>query len=240
MPQTTVRCEHRSETGRQCQRRTAHASLLCTVHDPAYWAHAPIALLPSIPREVKYAAEVCQLSTCGAKLQEPRHHNARYCNRDHQRKAFLLKQDAKYPGRISRKVRRVRRTRPRATTIAPKSLSREEIQMGQLLATPDVDRPVTRAECKDMPRPCPFVSCKHHLYLDVNPETGSIKLNFPDLEVWEMKETCSLDVADRGGITLEEVGEILNLTRERIRQVEVRGLLKLKMGEPNGEMNPLE
>ena len=42
-------------------------------------------------------------------------------------------------------------------------------------------------------------------------------------------ETCALDIADRGGITLEEVGEIMNLTRERIRQVEVRGLLKLKM-----------
>ena len=79
-----------------------------------------------------------------------------------------------------------------------------------------------------MPRPCPFVSCSHHLYLDVNPETGAIKLNFPHLEVWEMAETCSLDVADRGGITLEEVGAILNLTRERIRQVEVRGLCKIK------------
>ena len=43
-----------------------------------------------------------------------------------------------------------------------------------------------------------------------------------------MAETCSLDVADRGGITLEEVGAILNLTRERIRQVEVRGLCKIK------------
>ena len=41
-----------------------------------------------------------------------------------------------------------------------------------------------------------------------------------------MAETCSLDVADRGGITLEEVGAILNLTRERIRQVEVRGLVE--------------
>ena len=94
---------------------------------------------------------------------------------------------------------------------------------------------MSRAECGSGERPCPFVACKHHLYLDVNPETGSIKLNFPDLEVWEMKETCALDVADRGGITLEEVGEILNLTRERIRQVEVRGLLKLKMdGEIDG------
>jgi hypothetical protein len=89
-------------------------------------------------------------------------------------------------------------------------------------------RPQSRAECADGPRPCMFISCKHHLYLDVNPTTGSIKLNFPDKEVWELEETCALDVADRGGITLEEVGTIMNLTRERIRQVETRGLLKLR------------
>ena len=92
----------------------------------------------------------------------------------------------------------------------------------------DIDRPKARGECKGGPRPCPYVSCKHHLYLDVNPETGSIKLNFPDKEVWELAETCALDVADRGGITLEEVGGIMNLTRERIRQVETRGLAKLR------------
>lgn len=53
-------------------------------------------------------------------------------------------------------------------------------------------------------------------------------MNFPDLEVWEMTETCALDVADRGGITLEDVGILLNLTRERIRQVEKSGLDKLR------------
>lgn len=130
---------------------------------------------------------------------------------------------------LSRKVRKRRRDRIRSKTIAPKRLTKEEIRLGQLLVAGDEDRPRHRAQCTEVVRPCPWVSCKHHLYLDVNPETGSIKLNFPDLEVWEMKETCALDVADRGGITLEEVGEILNLTRERIRQVEVRGLLKLKM-----------
>lgn len=129
----------------------------------------------------------------------------------------------------SRKVRQRRRTRMRSKTIAPKRLTKEELRNRDLLILPDVERPRTRADCRESHRPCPFISCKHHLYLDVNPETGSIKVNFPDLEVWEMKETCSLDVADRGGITLEEVGEILNLTRERIRQVEVRGLLRLKM-----------
>jgi hypothetical protein len=139
----------------------------------------------------------------------------------------------------SRKVRQKRRTRARSKTIAPKRLTKEELRLGALLPLfEDLERPKMRGECQGMERPCPYVSCKHHLYLDVNPETGSIKLNFPDLEVWEMADTCSLDVADRGGITLEEVGEILNLTRERIRQVEVRGLLKLKMVGPGEEPLP--
>ncbi|MBA3457768.1 MAG: DNA-binding protein [Deltaproteobacteria bacterium] len=136
---------------------------------------------------------------------------------------------------ISRKIRRRRRrTRPRSKTIAMKRLTREELRVGALMYPPvDIPRPTTRAECKEEMRPCPWVACKHHLYLDINPETGSIKINFPDLEPWELKNTCALDVAERGGITLEEVGEIMNLTRERIRQVEVRGLLKLKMGSPS-------
>ena|ERR1041385_8661825 len=139
------------------------------------------------------------------------------------------------PPEISRKVRRRRRrTRPRSKTIAMKRLTREELRQGALMYPPvDIPRPTSRAECREEMRPCPWVACKHHLYLDINPETGSIKINFPDLEPWELKHTCALDVAERGGITLEEVGEIMNLTRERIRQVEVRGLLKLKMGSPS-------
>jgi hypothetical protein len=137
---------------------------------------------------------------------------------------------------LSRKVR-PHRKRSRSKTIAPRRLTKEELRQGALLPVlSDNDRPQTRAECAGGQRPCPWVSCKHHLYLDVNQETGSIKLNFPDLDIAEMKDTCSLDVADRGGITLEEVGEILNLTRERIRQVEVRGLVKLKMISPDGDV----
>jgi hypothetical protein len=139
------------------------------------------------------------------------------------------------PPAVSRKVRRrARRTRPRSKTIAMKRLTREELRIGALLNPPvDMPRPDTRAECQQDARPCPWVACKHHLYLDVNPETGSIKINFPDLEPWELGETCALDIAERGGITLEEVGEIMNLTRERIRQVEVRGLAKLKSISPS-------
>lgn len=135
------------------------------------------------------------------------------------------------PPGVSRKVRkRTKRDRPRSKTIAMKRVTRAELQLGAMMYPPveGVERPRTRAECSQEARPCPWVSCKHHLYLDINPETGSIKINFPDLEPWEMKHTCSLDVADAGALTLEEIGFITNLTRERIRQVEVRGLLKLK------------
>jgi len=118
----------------------------------------------------------------------------------------------------------------RSKTLSSRRLSREEIaEANEVVSSLDHLRPRHREDCATRTRPCPWVSCKFHLYLDVNPATGSIKLNFPDLEVWEMAETCALDVADRGGITLEEVGAILNLTRERIRQVEVHGLEKLQL-----------
>jgi len=127
----------------------------------------------------------------------------------------------------SRKVR-PRRSRPRGRTIAPRRLtSAEQRHVGRTFAE-QAERPRTRAECRNEMRPCPWVACKHHLYLDVNPRTGSIKLNFPDLEPWELEHTCALDVAEDGGHTLEEVGDITNLTRERIRQLELRGLLELR------------
>ena len=131
-------------------------------------------------------------------------------------------------------------TRTRARTIDPKALLRlvkkSENEEWKEVEYPDVERPITRGDCASMPRPCPFVSCSHHLYLDVNPETGSIKLNFPHLEVWEMPETCSLDVADKGGVTLEEVGRLSNLTRERIRQYEVRALAKIRDADAGGHL----
>ena len=119
--------------------------------------------------------------------------------------------------------------RRRAKTIARKNLTREEILEGQRLADMlDYQRPKSRSDCGQIQRPCLYVSCKYHLYLDVNPDTGSIKLNFPDLEVWELHDSCALDLAGEGGMTLERIGEIMNLTRERVRQMEVTGIKKIQ------------
>ncbi len=90
-----------------------------------------------------------------------------------------------------------------------------------------VPRPSTRGDCAKIPRPCPFVSCIYNLYLDIT-RKGSLKLNFPDLEPSEMPLSCALDIAEYGGCTLQEVGDVLNITRERVRQIEYVALKKLE------------
>jgi Sigma-70, region 4 len=125
----------------------------------------------------------------------------------------------------------------RSHTLSRKQLTQEHRRMksqGELLHVVDSWHPASREDCHRMSRPCLYVSCRHHLYLDVNPQTGSVKFNFPDKEVWELEETCALDVAERGGSTLEEVGQIMNLTRERIRQIEIRSLQKIEASGEEG------
>jgi sigma-70-like protein len=141
------------------------------------------------------------------------------------------------------------RPRQRARTMSRKEMARQfrqqmaagglEPELQALIAEMDASRPKTRADCGQGPRPCPYVSCKFNLYVDVNPRTGSVKMNFPDKELWELADTCALDVADRGGITLEEVGVIMNLTRERVRQLETRGLIKLRVIADDGPRTPI-
>lgn len=115
------------------------------------------------------------------------------------------------------------------STLTKRPLSRAEIRAGLILsAEPPIDRPRSRSDCIDGPRPCPWVGCRHHLYLDVVPQTGSIKLPFGLRDVSDIPETCSLDVAARGPLKLAEVGRVMNVTRERIRQLECRGLISLR------------
>jgi hypothetical protein len=91
-----------------------------------------------------------------------------------------------------------------------------------------INRPRTRADCKNVPRPCPFVSCRYHLYLDVRPKTGSIKMNFKGVSIGKMKNSRALDLTENYGMTLDEVGAVLNITSERTRQIENEALFKLR------------
>ena len=87
-------------------------------------------------------------------------------------------------------------------------------------------RPKTRAGCVAVPRPCPFVSCRHNLYLDVG-ETGALRINFPGQEPDEMTASCVLDLVEDGPRILDTIGALMGLSKERARQIEASGLAKV-------------
>ena len=130
----------------------------------------------------------------------------------------------------------VQQTRVRARTVSVKRLSKKELERGyyETIHTRqefEADRPTHRADCleggKNELRPCPWVSCKYHLKYDVS-HNGAIKDNFPHMEIEELPETCALDVANDRERTLEELGALTNMTRERIRQIETIALDKIR------------
>lgn len=84
--------------------------------------------------------------------------------------------------------------------------------------------PKTRGDCESGPRPCPWTSCRYHLLYGEEASRGW-RSKLPALE--EMKETCALDVANRGSHTLDYVAKLFGLTRERIRQIEEKAIRKI-------------
>lgn len=82
------------------------------------------------------------------------------------------------------------------------------------------ERPTRRTQCIDGPRPCPYMSCRHHLGLDV--EDGVVVLNraIVDEEVPIFgRPTCSLDLADVQ-LSPADVAELVGATIEEVVRIE--------------------
>lgn len=88
-------------------------------------------------------------------------------------------------------------------------------------------RPMSREQCRGSVRPCPWVSCRYNLYLDVRRD-GIIKLNFPDRDPDEMTTSCSLDLAEDGPRTLDQVAVLMGMSRERARQIEEHAMSQIR------------
>ncbi len=87
-----------------------------------------------------------------------------------------------------------------------------------------------RYQCARIERPCPFVGCVHSMFLRIT-DSGSIVFLFGTQEPWRMpaEQSCVLDIIEaKKHLTLEEIGDIWGLSRERIRQIEETALDKLK------------
>lgn len=102
-----------------------------------------------------------------------------------------------------------------------------------------IPRPRTRAECADIPRPCPFVTCRHHLYIDAH--KGRARVAFAG-EVSDMPadRSCALDVADDVAdgepLSLDDISAAVGLSREAVRLVVVRVEGKLREVGREGEV----
>lgn len=110
----------------------------------------------------------------------------------------------------------------------------------------DADAPKKRADCAGIPKPCPFLDCRHHLWLRLqqeqpgNPQAG--KQGETTFRPSTM-QSCSLDVAEKGA-SFEEIGELLGMDSTRGRQIAQAALEKLKarcaeLGVQDSELDAL-
>jgi hypothetical protein len=83
---------------------------------------------------------------------------------------------------------------------------------------------ITRGACRKLQGPCPHSVCRFNLTSERRDNRGAkpAQLHLP-----VVRETCALEAADQGGMTLEEIASRLSLTRERVRQIELGALKKL-------------
>lgn len=96
--------------------------------------------------------------------------------------------------------------------------------------------PETRGECRGGARPCPLVSCRFHLLLNVTSDGRMYsQLEFDEdvpesiaEALREMNETCALDVSERGNnMTQEDVGAALGIPKEKVCVIEKRAADKV-------------
>lgn len=76
--------------------------------------------------------------------------------------------------------------------------------------------------------PCPFAACRHNLMVNIDRATEAITVNFPALDVHELRETCALRAAKRGGMSEAQVGKLVNLSRRGVQEVLARVSRKLR------------
>lgn len=88
-------------------------------------------------------------------------------------------------------------------------------------------RPLTRAECEDGPRPCPWVSCQYNLLADVR-KHKVVDLYDESVDVDDYGPSCALDIADAGEHSLEDIASVMGITRDAVRQIEFTALRKLE------------
>lgn len=130
------------------------------------------------------------------------------------------------------------RTRGDCQTLAERLADYEQIcaeRHAQGLSAPDFPQPTE--DGFNAARPCPFVSCRHHLLLDVNSQNGHLvkTVDFDEdddesvsFTLHARQETCLLDAIGNGKLTQTNVAELLNVSQERVLYIERRAMARAR------------
>lgn len=89
----------------------------------------------------------------------------------------------------------------------------------------------TEGACRLACNPCTQTQCRYHL--------GVRNLDAALLSGDETLPTCALEVAGNGPHTLEDISQLLGVTKERVRQLEAAALRKLRASHSEAELRSL-
>ena len=85
---------------------------------------------------------------------------------------------------------------------------------------------ITSGACRTLPGPCPHSVCRFNLTAEHRDNRGAKPA---ETRLPVVREACTLEAAELGGMTLEEVAARMALSRERVRQIESSALAKLSL-----------
>lgn len=106
---------------------------------------------------------------------------------------------------------------PKGKTLRARQLLRERCRRKlagkKTPPLPQHRRPKTRADCDNVPRPCPYVGCRYHLFLEV---TGNGSIQFPHGDGLDALEalpvSCALDAAEQGERNVQGVARAIGVS----------------------------
>lgn len=98
-------------------------------------------------------------------------------------------------------------------------------------------RPRNRSQCVGGARPCPWASCRYHLGVDWVGTGAIATFGESALVDLTLEQSCALDVADRGPHRVEDVGDVMNVSRALVSKlcISAADVLRLQLDEPHRE-----
>jgi len=119
--------------------------------------------------------------------------------------------------------------------VARRSQALRVLQVGHVAHGQLGGMPRTRAECRDGPRPCVWIGCRHHLWRRDSVDTVGRPARGRELVGVGLVDdppltSCALDIAERHPDGLSEIGvaELLGISPRHVRRIVRRARAKLR------------